>query len=309
MNIQITTEQPRNRIRLSKSRKVFLAFLYILMITVSLMCLLPFVNLLAISFSEGKYVNAGSVTFWPKGFNLSSYQYILQDKNFFRAFFIAIERTLLGTAINVVLIVLTAYPLSRGNDNFKGKTAYMVLFVGAMLFVPALIPLYMVVRNMGMLDSIWALVLPTALPVFNMILMMNFFRGLPKGLDEAAYLDGAGHWTILWRICIPLSKPAIATVTLFCIIHHWNSWFDGMLYMNTTEKYPLQSYLQTIVVSSQQLFKNGRGNDNMVNLLKIINNDTSKAAQLFLGMLPVLLIYPLLQKYFTTGLTAGAIKE
>lgn len=295
-------------IRKSAGRRLFDVFLYLFMILASLSCILPFVNLLAISLSEAKYVNAGMVTFWPKGLNISSYYFILQNDAFFRSFLIALERTVLGVLINVVLIVLTAYPLSIRDSNFKSKKAYMIIFVGAMLFVPSLVPLYLVVRNLGMLDTIWSLVLPTALPVFNMILMMNFFRELPRGLDEAAYLDGAGHWTILWRIYVPLSKPAVATVTLFCVITHWNTWLDGMLYMNSTSNYPLQSYLQTLVVNSQQLIRNSAGNANIVNLLKMINNDTAKAAQLFVAIIPILLIYPWLQKYFTAGLTAGGIK-
>lgn len=298
-----------NAIKKTSGQKLFQVFLYVILIGASLSCILPFANLLAISLSDAKYVNAGTVSFLPKGFNLTSYKYILQNREFFRSFLISLERTVLGVAINVFLIVLTAFPLSLRDSYFRGKKIYMTVFVGAMLFTPSLVPLYMVVRSLKMIDTIWALVLPTALPVFNMILMMNFFRSLPREMDEAAYLDGAGYWTILWRIYVPLSKPAIATVTLFSIIAHWNAWLDGMLYMNDPSKYPLQSYLQTIVVNSQQLIKHNSGNAAAIKELLAVNNDTAKSAQLFVAMIPVLLIYPLLQKYFTSGLTAGGVKE
>lgn len=298
-----------NHIKKSSGRIIFEVFLYLLLILVALSCILPFVNLLAISFSDSKYVKAGEVAFLPKGFTIASYQYVMSNANFFHSFGVTIQRTLLGVVINIFLIVMTAYPLASFDPGFKAKKIYMLFFVGALLFVPSLVPLYLVIRSLGMLDTIWALVLPTALPVFNMILMMNFFRSLPKGLDEAAFLDGAGHFKILWRIYVPLSKPAIATVTLFSIVAHWNSWFDGILYMNTTTNYPLQSYLQTLVVNAQQLVKASQSGSSTASMLKLINNDTAKAAQLFLAIIPVILVYPMLQKYFTSGLTAGGIKE
>jgi len=308
MNKQVNDNAIRNKIRKSPQRKIFEISVYILLFLVSLSCILPFVNLLAVSFSEGKYVASGSVKLIPKGFNFSSYVYILENKDFINSFFISIKRTVLGLIINVGLIVLTAYPLSKTNSSFKARSVYSWIFVGSMLFVPTLVPTYLVVRGLGLIDSIWALVLPGALPVFNMILMMNFFRELPSELEEASFLDGANHWTILWKIYVPLSKPAIATVTLFCMVNHWNAWFDGMLYMNSTSKYPLQSYLQTVVVNAQQLLGSGGANANLLELLKSINNDTAKAAQLFIAMIPVLCIYPFLQKYFTAGLTAGSVK-
>lgn len=231
-------KEKQNKIKKSTKRKVFEVGTYLFLILVAASCLLPFVNLLAISLSEGKYVAAGAVKLWPKGLNISSYKYILNNKEFFWSFFISIQRTALGVGINILLIVLTAYPLSKKNTTFKARSIYSWIFVGAMLFVPTLVPTYMVVRSLGLIDTIWALVLPTALPVFNMILMMNFFRELPSELEEASFMDGAGHWTILWKVYIPLSKPAIATVSLFCMVSHWNAWFDGMLYMNTTSKYP-----------------------------------------------------------------------
>lgn len=162
----------------------------------------------------------------------------------------------------------------------------------------------MVIRETGLLDTIWALVIPSAVPVFNVILLVNYFRSIPTELEEAAYMDGASHWNILWKVFLPLSVPTLATVTLFSLLNHWNSWFDGLILMNSPEKYPLQSYMQTIVINRDPNTISVRDLD----LLKIINEKTTKSAQLFIAMIPIICVYPFLQKYFTTGLVVGAIK-
>jgi putative aldouronate transport system permease protein len=163
----------------------------------------------------------------------------------------------------------------------------------------------MTIRMTGLLDSIWALVLPGAVPVFSVILLLNFFRGLPKEIEESAFMDGAGHWKVLWSIYVPLSMPALATIALFTLVGHWNSWFDGLILMNSPERYPLSSYLQTVVIDKTMTTM--KGNDWMS--LAQISDRTAKAAQIFLGALPILLVYPLLQKYFVKGIVLGSVKE
>ena len=172
------------------------------------------------------------------------------------------------------------------------------------LFSGGLIPWYMVIRLTGLIDSIWALILPGAVPIFNVILMINFFRNIPPALEEAAYMDGAGHGTLLWRIYLPLSVPVIATVSLFVIVGHWNAWFDGLILMNSPSRYPLQSYLQTIIINPDPKMLTERD----LEILKVINNRTTRAAQIFIAMLPILVAYPFLQRYFTTGITLGSVK-
>ncbi len=176
------------------------------------------------------------------------------------------------------------------------------------LFNGGLIPWYMTIKATGILDTIWALILPGAVQVFNCILLLNFFRGLPKGLEEAAFVDGANHVKILFRIFVPLSTPALATVALFTIVMHWNSWFDGMILMNSPDKYPLQSYLQTVVV---KLNTSSFASIDPVQakLLNQISDRTVKAAQIFMATLPILLVYPFLQKYFMSGIVLGSVKE
>ena len=288
---------------------VFRIFNYIIILTASLICLLPFVNLLAVSLSEKDKVAAGLVSFWPVGFTMHAYEYTIISKEFTTAFFISIQRVLLGVLINVIVIVLTAYPLSKSGESFKGRPVFAWFFVFTMLFSPSLIPSYLMVNNLKLLNTMWALVLPSALPVFSMIVMLNFFRNLPHELEEAALVDGAGHMRILLQIFIPLSKPSIATITLFCFVGHWNAWFDGIIYMNTPDKYPLQSYLQTIVVNPKDIMMNMTGISSRVGeLLAFVSNQTSRAAQLFVAMIPILLVYPFLQKYFTAGLVMGSVK-
>lgn len=162
----------------------------------------------------------------------------------------------------------------------------------------------MTIKSVGLLDTLWALVLPSAVSVFNVILLMNFFRELPKEIEEAANMDGAGHWRTLWSIYLPLSKPAVATITLFIVVFHWNSWFDGLIYMNSTTNYPLQSYLQTIIINVDP----STATTNDLLDMSAISDRTFKAAQVFLAAFPILIVYPFLQKYFMKGLVMGSVK-
>ena len=297
-------------IKQSKSRRAFLIINVIFLILTALTCLFPFVNLLAISFSSKLAVVAGKVTFWPVDFTTKAYSFILQNVSFKRSLWVSVQRTVLGVLVNLTLIVLTAYPLSKSKQEFGARNIYSWFFVITMLFNGGLIPTYLVVRNTGLIDSIWALILPGALPVFSMLVVMNYMRSLPKELEEAAYIDGAGHLQTLFRIILPVSLPTLATVTLFSFVNHWNSWFDGMIYMNSVEKYPLQSYLQTVVINPEAFFRNAssRSTSELAVYLELVNARTTNAAQLFLAVIPILLIYPFLQKYFTTGLVMGSVK-
>nr|WP_202914613.1 carbohydrate ABC transporter permease [Paenibacillus antri] len=285
-------------------RKVFLVVNYTLLFFAALACILPLINVLAISFSAKAAAAAGYVKLWPVDFTLSSYQYALSKPEFLDGFFVSVERVALGFGVNMLLTVLTAYPLAKERTSFRTRHIYAWFFIVTMLFNGGLIPTYMTIKETGLLDSIWALVLPGAVPVFNVILLMNFFRNLPKEIEEAALIDGAGHWRILWQIFVPLSLPAIATVTLFTVVHHWNSWFDGLIYMNSPANYPLQSYLQTIIITPELNAVSG----NELLDMNEVSDRTFKAAQVFLASLPVLLLYPFLQKFFMKGLVMGSVK-
>lgn len=291
--------------RSSLSRKLFVGWNYFALSLLALLCLLPLIHMLAISLSSRSAAEAGMVKLWPLGFTVRAYEYALQKPEFMQSLLISVERVVLGLVINIVMIVLTAYPLSKEVNAFRLRTWYVWIFFFTVLFGGGLIPTYMVVQQTGLIDSIWALVIPSAVPVFSVVLLLNFFRGLPKELEESALIDGAGHFTIAWRIYVPLSVPALATLALFSIVGHWNSWIDGIIYLNSPKNYPLQSYLQTIVIAQDLISMSGGDFE----LMRDISSRTFRAAQLFLGALPVLLVYPFLQKYFVKGIVLGSVKE
>lgn len=291
--------------QLTAGRRVFNLLNYTFLIALSLLCVLPLVHVLAISLSDKTAASTGEVVLWPVGFTWQAYSYVLGKPEFMRAFWITIERVALGTAINMFLTILLAYPLSKESRVFKYRTAYAWFFVVTILFSGGLIPTYMIVNETRLLDTIWALIIPGAVPVFNVILLLNFFRGLPRELEEAAFVDGARPWTVLWRLFVPLSTPALATITLFTIVGHWNSWFDGLIYINNPEHYPLQSYLQTVIIKTDLLMQSASD----LNSLAKVSERTSKAAQIFMGALPILIVYPFLQRYFVKGIVLGSVKE
>lgn len=291
----------------TRGNKIFNVVNCTFLFLVSLTCVLPFVHLLAVSFSGSAAVSAGKVAFWPVDFTLSAYKYALTGGKFMRSMLIAVERVILGVGINLIMMVITAYPLAKTSKKVAGRGIYMVFFAITMLIGGGMIPSYLVVSRLGLKNTIWALVLPGALPVYNMIILMNFIRGLPEEMEEAAAIDGATPFQILVKIILPVLKPALATVGLFSIVGHWNDWFSGMIYMSNPENYPLQTYLQTLLQNFEQLLQKSSGRD-IQKVLAQMNARTGRAAQLFLGALPVMMIYPFLQKYFTKGLVLGSVK-
>ncbi|MCJ8013397.1 carbohydrate ABC transporter permease [Paenibacillus sp. KQZ6P-2] len=289
----------------SWSRKVFLVFNFIFLAFISLLCLMPIIHILAISFSSGNAAAAGKVTLWPVDFTTAAYDNVFGKPEYLRAFWVSIKRVVLGTSISMLLTIVTAYPLSKDTSQFRLRTWYAWVFVFTILFSGGLVPMYLTVKSLGMLDSIWALVLPGAVPVFNVILLLNFYRNLPKELEESSRIDGASHFTTLWKIYVPLSLPALATTGLFTIVGHWNSWFDGILYMNHPENYPLQSFLQSIIIKNDFRFLKAENVELMIKL----SDRTSKAAQIFVAAFPILIVYPFLQRFFIKGIVMGSVKE
>jgi putative aldouronate transport system permease protein len=278
--------------------------IHLVLIIAAISCLLPIIHILAVSFSSPGPAMAGQIGLLPKDFTGDAYKYIATRIEFWRAMGVTLKRVGLGLVINSVLTVLCAYPLSKTAHRFPQRKYFVAFFLWAMLFSGGLIPTYMVVYRTGILGTIWALLLPGAVPLFNVIVLLNFFRDIPGEIEEAAIIDGAGHWTVLTRIYLPLSTAALATVTLFVVIGHWNAWFDGLIYNNRPDGYPLQSYMQTILVAMDFT----RLNFNEILRFAQISDRTIKASQVFLGCMPVLLVYPFLQRYFTKGLVLGSIK-
>ena len=287
-------------------RKVFLAVDVIVILLLCLICMVPLLNLLAYSFSASQPIIENKVFLWPKEFTLKAYQYVLESKEFWSSVSVSVKRVLLGVPLNTLLTNLVAYPLSKDERQFKARKYYVAYMLTVMLFNGGLMPTYYIVSKTKLIDTVWALIIPGAVPIFNCIVLMNFFRGIPSELEESAKLDGASQWQILWQIFIPISKPSLATIILFSLINHWNSWFDGLIYSNHTTNYPLQSYLQTLVTSTTEIL--AQGDVKAIAKLVDINDTNMKAAQIFISVIPLMLIYPFLQKYFTTGLTMGSVK-
>lgn len=290
----------------SIGRKVFQIVNITIISIIAISCLIPIINVLCISFSSSEAIIANKVGLLPVKFTWDAYEYVMKNAKFWTAALVSLERVVLGVPISIILTIMAAYPLSKSERVFPARKFYVAFFVLLMVFNGGLIPTYYVISKLKLIDTIWALVLPGAVNIFNVILVMNFFRNLPGELEESAMLDGAGQWTILTKIYIPLSKPSIATITLFCLVNHWNSWFDGLIYSNYTKNYPLQSYLQTIVTSTKEaVFE---GDVSLIMKMLNLNSQNIKAAQIFIAMLPLLIVYPFLQRYFTNGLTLGSVK-
>jgi putative aldouronate transport system permease protein len=265
-------------------------------------CLFPIIHILAVSLSNQAAVSANKVNLIPIGFTLASYQVIAKKIAFWTAYGVTIKRVVLGVVVNTVLTVLMSYPLSKSESQFKARKYYVWILIFVMIFDGGLVPNFILVKNLGLFDNIWALILPGAVPIYNIILTMNFMKQLPYTIEEAAMVDGASFFQRFTRIILPLSKPVIATITLFSFLSHWNSWFDGKIYMNNTANYPLQTYLQNLITNAEVT----SASDAIEKALS--NAKTLQAAQLFLTLLPILLIYPFVQKYFTKGITMGAVK-
>jgi putative aldouronate transport system permease protein len=271
-----------------------------------LSCFYPLWFTFCVSISNKAAANAGLVTFFPIGFSLASYKEIIGDKLFFNSFWISLQRTGLGTVLSLFITAMMAYPLAKSKREFKARNIFMWILVFCMLFNGGLIPWYLTIQRYNLINSIWALILGGGVPIFNVILVMNFFRNLPKDLEEAAVVDGAGPWRILFQIFIPCSIPVLATVALFMSVYHWNEFFNGLVLMNTSDKYPLQTYIQQLVVN---LPVGTSLTPDQYKKLSELSNKTLNAAKVFIAMIPMLVVYPFIQKYFITGIMLGAVKE
>lgn len=282
--------------------------LYSVILLSGLFCLLPLLNIVAISFSGNAAVAGNQVGLLPVDFTLVAYKKLIEDGQFWRSAGISVLRVVLQLVLNMVLIVLMAYPLSKSKHEFKARGIYMNLLIFAMLFSGGLIPTYLVVKKLHLINTIWALVLPGAVPIFNVILVMNFFSGLPKAMEEAAIIDGASPMQVLLRVFIPCSLPSLATVALFSIVGSWNDFFSGLIYITKVQQYPLMTYIQSLNVNIADLVKSGADAATLAGLAEISNKNLN-AAKIVVSTIPLLAIYPFLQKYFITGIVVGSVKE
>lgn len=271
----------------------------IILVLIACSTILPLIYITAISLSDTASVTQGKVFLWPRGLNLDAYVQVLKDAKIPRAYLNTIMYTSLGTFINVFLTCLAAYPLAQ--REFVGRKIWMFMIVLTMFLNPGIIPNYLIVKELNLLDSVWALVIPNAIWTFQLIILKSFFENSSESIREAAKVDGASEYRILFSMMIPLSKPALASIALFYFIGHWNSYFIPMIYLNTDSLYPLQVVLRQMLVFSET------GGANLVEA-SALAPQAKKNATIVLAMIPVLLVYPFAQKYFARGVMLGSEK-
>lgn len=288
-----------NNMKPTKGYRAFQVINTIIMIFVIFITLYPFVYLVAQSFSSDAAASAGKVTFYPIGFNVNTYKYILRDNQFFRYYGNTIFYTVVGTFISVACTALIAYPLSKPRLRLNKVITPLVVFT--MYFAGGMIPNYIVITQwLGLQDSMWSIILPNAISTFNLLVMKSFFAGLPEELEEAAAIDGMNTYQIFLKIIIPLSKPIIATMCLFYMVTMWNEWFTPMLYLDSKEKWPVALYVRQLV--------EGANNTEIGSSDASSVQATVKSATMVLTSIPIICVYPFVQKYFVQGMTIGAVK-
>ena len=291
----------------TRPQQVFTVFNYIFLTMLGVLCVLPLLNIIALSFSSRNMVNARMVTFWPKQFTVSSYAYMLEKSGLVSAVLITLKRVVLGLVVNMLMTIVVAYPLSKTKEAFRSRKYYVGFFLFTMIFNGGLIPTYLVVKELRMLDTIWVLILPNAVTMYYVLLMLNFFRGLPSSIEEAAIVDGCNQWQTMVKIYLPLSLPSLATIALFIVVGHWNEWFDGMIYNNKSTNYPLMTFLQYQIIN----FKTSDLRPEQIAAnpsLADLDGRAIKSAGIVLCTLPILCLYPFLQRYFVTGIVVGSVK-
>ncbi|MDF2835176.1 MAG: sugar transporter permease [Paenibacillus sp.] len=285
----------------SMSEKLFNGFNYLFFVGLGLTTLLPFVNLIAKSFSGEAAVISGKVNLLPVGFQTGTYLYVLRNDLFLNALKTSVVLAVVGTAVGLFLTTITAYPLSR--VQLRGRKWLLLMFIFTMLFSGGLIPTYLLMQELGLINKLPVLFLPAAINVFNMLIIKNYFEELPDGLEESAKLDGASNIRILFSIVLPLSLPVLATIALFFAVAFWNDYFAAMIYITDQDLKPLQLFLKELLVSSSGEFLK----DNVDAALNT-TPQSIQAASIMLATLPILFVYPFLQKYFVKGVLVGSVK-
>ncbi|MDT4762135.1 carbohydrate ABC transporter permease [Sphaerochaeta sp. PS] len=281
------------------SYRLFNLFVNLVMLTSLLLCLTPFVYMIALSLSSPKAIINNEVFLWPKGFNLESYKQIFTYPNFFHAYGNTLFYTFAGSAISLGLMVLFAYPLSK--SKLRGQKTLMKLVIFSMFFTGGLIPNYLLVSSLHLVNTRWAMLLPFAINQFNLILLINFFRSIPNDLEEAAIIDGLDYFGILIRIILPLSGAALATVGLYTAVFFWNDWFNGLIYLKSSQ-FPVMLFLRNIVTGTSMVGDAAGSGDKTTIAISI------KSAVIITSTLPIIVLYPFLQRYFVKGVMIGAVK-
>ncbi|RAU93694.1 carbohydrate ABC transporter permease [Paenibacillus sp. YN15] len=289
--------------RRSTGQKIFNVFNILFFAVLGSMMILPFINIIAKSFSSSKALENGGVTFWPVDFTLVNYHYVLQDTVIWRSFAITVYITVVGTLINLVMTSLLAYPLSR--DEFVGRRWVLLMVLFTMIFSAPLIPTFLLIRDLHLMNTLWVLMIPGAISAFNFFIMRSFFGEIPKEIIDSSRIDGCGETRLLFSIVAPLSKPVLATMSIFYAVGHWNTYQAAIYYINNRALYPLQVRLREMIVTDE--FKMDASAD-VVDLALLSSPEGIKMVVIIVATLPIIIIYPFMQKHFVKGVMIGSVK-
>ena len=290
-------------IKLKAKKHTFDIFNMLLMAIFTLIIIVPLWNVLISSFASSQALNEGGFIFWPSELSLDHYRSVFQDKSLWSAFLISVAKTGIGVFAHVVFCAIVAYALSK--RDLKGRKLYASMGIVTMFFTGGMIPTYLLIKSLGLLNSFWVYILPAMFSYYDVVILMNFFRDVPSSLEESARIDGASDWGIFFKIIVPLSKPALATIALFHGVWQWNDFMTTKLYVQNEGLYPLQMKLYELILKSQAAAQTGLS-------AQLSIQTSSKGMQLatiVVTMVPILVLYPFLQKYFVTGTMLGAVKE
>jgi len=288
----------------SVGRTVFKIVNAILFIIYSAICLLPILHVLAVSLSSSNAARSGEVAIWPVEFTLKSYEYIMKNEKFWNALIVSFKRILFGVTMSMIITILAAYPLSKPPRDFRGRSYLIWIYVFTMFFSGGMIPSYLNIRSLGLFNSLWALILPSAMSVYNAIICKTAIEAVPDSLIESAYIDGANDIFIIFRIVFPLIMSTVAVLLLYYGVGHWNSWFPASLYIQENDKLPIQNVLRAVLIANSNILNSAATDSDKIDQFA----ETIKYAAIVISTVPVLMIYPFLQKYFVKGVMIGAVK-
>ncbi|MDF9839429.1 MULTISPECIES: carbohydrate ABC transporter permease [unclassified Paenibacillus] len=296
--------------KLSGGDRVLVTVIYILLAILAFLSFYPFWNATVISFNNGTDTMRGGVTFWPRQFSLENYSVVFQDSRLINGFVISVLRTVIGTFASIAATAIFAYGMSK--SELMGRKFYMVFCIITMYFSGGLIPSFLLIRELGMFNSFWVMVIPGLISVWNMIIFRTFFKGIPAGLEESARIDGCSNWGVLIRIVLPLSGPVLATLSLFTAVYHWNDWFTPSIYLSNVDLMPIQTKLQQILnsnIMSEQMAQLDAAAQSRMNKMRAVTTKSLSMATMMVATIPILCVYPFLQKYFVKGVMVGSLKE
>lgn len=289
---------------------MLLTIIYVLLAVMAFVAFYPFWNAAVISLNNGTDTMRGGITFWPREFTLENYRVVFEDSRLINGFVISILRTLIGTVLSIAATAIFAYGMSK--TELIGRKGYMIFCIVTMYFSGGLIPTFLLIRSLDLFNTFWVMVIPGLISVWNMIIFRTFFKSIPAGLEESARIDGCSNWGVLFRIVLPLSGPVIATLSLFTAVYHWNDWFTPSIYISNADLLPIQTKLQQILnsnIMSEQMAQMDSAAQGRMSRMKAVTSKSLSMATMMVATIPILCVYPFLQKYFVKGVLVGSLKE